>query len=111
MYLFFIYILIAMTSQICIKYTTNKNRSLSNYNFIFKIFKNPLFLVSYILSFINILIWILILKENSLSKSTFILSLLHPLFLLSDYTLFKIKVGKINLLGAFLIVLGISLLI
>jgi drug/metabolite transporter (DMT)-like permease len=100
-----------MTSQICIKYTTNKNRSLSNYNFIFKIFKNPLFLVSYILSFINILIWILILKENSLSKSTFILSLLHPLFLLSDYTLFKIKVGKINLLGAFLIVLGISLLI
>ena len=111
MYLFLFYILIAMMSQIFIKYTTNKNRSLSSYNFILKIFKNPLFVVSYILSFINILIWILILKENTLSKSTFILSLLHPLFLLSDYIFFKIKIEKINLLGAVLIVLGIFLLI
>ena len=101
-----LYILLTFCSQILIKKASVKLED-SEGSYLIKMYKNPSVLIAYGISFFNLFVWILALRENSLSLAVLSTSSTYIIAIFIDKYFFNEKLSINKITGAFLITLGI----
>ena len=102
-----LYIILNLTSQVLVKKATLKNTSKKNLSFLFGMYTDYRVIIGYSLTFSSLFVWVFALRVVNLSDATIIVSFNYVLIIFSDYFFFNEEIKARNLIGAFLISLGI----
>lgn len=102
-----IFIVLTITSQVILKKESIKKHEASTKNYLKFMLLNLKILLAYIISMLNIFIWIFALTKLSLLTAFMFTSITYVLMLLVDFIFFKEQINYIRLIGGFLITIGL----
>ena len=104
-----IYILLTLLSQVILKFESKKNYKQQTGSYLKKMLLNYRVIIAYGISFLNVLVWILALRKNTLFTSVLFTSLIYVLILFADKLFFRDPIDLKKIIGASFIVLGVLL--
>jgi drug/metabolite transporter (DMT)-like permease len=105
-----LFILIQLLTQLILKKQSIKYSKLNSKSYILKMYCNPFVIIAYVLSFFNLIIWIIAISKTSLFTATLIGASSYIIIVFIDSYFFNEKINYLKLLGVSFILIGISLL-
>jgi drug/metabolite transporter (DMT)-like permease len=107
MFYLIVFVFLTLLTQVLLKKESLKITEKSSGKYVFKMLSSPVVILAYSLSLLNMLLFVLVLTQMSLSKTLFATSSLYVLIIIVDYFFFNEKVNLVKLIGGFSISCGV----
>ena len=106
-----ILILIKVISQALLKKESLKNNNAKSSHYLLKMLTSYRVILAYILSFLNLFIWVIALSEVTLVYAVIFSSISYILILFVDKFLFNIQINWNKIIGSILIIISVILFV
>ena len=106
-----ILIIIKVISQALLKKESLKNYNTKSSHYLLTMLSSYRVILAYILSFLNLFIWVIALSEVTLAYAVIFSSISYILILFIDKFFFKIKINWNKILGSILIIISVILFV
>ena len=104
-----IFVILTIVSQILLKKVSLRNAEQKTKTYFLQMIKDPMVILAYGLSFVNVIIWIMALSTVPLLTAFLFTSVVYVLMVFIDHWFFNERINMMKLMGAGLISGGIIL--